>query len=225
MQIDTGQRAALRAALLVAMAMSVTACLGPTYGTDKTATEQLVEDVSNMATIKRPKNTGVAYTPRPAIVRPPETAVLPEPQRSVSEDNPAWVEAPEETRARLVAEADANPQSQTYRSPLARKSTVSSSGPRKVGASIRAQEAGPSSVDLVRAKQEEDRFRENLKVNKGAYTDRRRFLSDPPVDYRQPAQTAAAGDVGKSEREKERERIAAAKREKSGGWFKIPLPW
>ena len=77
MRISKGIRATARAVALVAVAASLSACLGPTYGTDKSSTAQLVDDISNMATIKPDRGPEIDYKPRPALVRPPETASLP----------------------------------------------------------------------------------------------------------------------------------------------------
>lgn len=224
MRKSNGFRAAARMIALAAMAASVSACLGPTYGTDKTATEQLVDDISSMASVKPDRGPEISYKPRPALVRPPESASLPQPQKSVAEDNPAWVESPEETRERLVASADANGNDFTYRSPLARAQRTD--GVAKVGPKPSVQSGSPSSLSMLKAQEQNRKFRENLKIQKGAYSDRRRYLSDPPLDYRKPADTAAAGELGEPEKEKERRRIAEATKENKG--FKLPkfsLPW
>ncbi len=42
----------------------------------------------------------------------------------------------------------------------------------------------------------------------------RRYLSEPPLEYRAPAPTAATDDLGKDEVKKERERKAAARKDK-----------
>lgn len=264
MGIKTGLSAALKAATLLCVAVSASACLGPTYGTDKTATEQLISDLGNVASIKPPNaDQTIAYTPRPEIVEPPNTTGLPLPEPSVAEVNDNWVESPEQTRERLIAEADANRNSTTYRSPLARPGTDSGDRP-VLGRSPAQADAGPSSIELMeqdagrprRARVAQaprlpevnsprardaggssiqvlrennsgrDRFQENLKISRGAYTDRRRFLSDPPAEFRQPAETAAVGDVGEPERAKERRRKAAATKDSKGFRLpKIPLPW
>lgn len=264
MKFWTSSRAAVRSVTLLIVAVSASACLGPTYGTDKTATAQLIDDLSDMTSIKPQKGQDIAYTPRPAIVKPPNSSTLPAPQQSVAESNAAWVESPEQTRTRLIAEADANQDSVNYRSPLARVSDRGSAAPLGVGESLTEADAGPTVLGLLRGdagrarpqavrnpkgpqlpamsprneesgltptqvlqqKDQDTRFQQNLKIQKGAYSDRRRYLSDPPLTYRAPAETAPVGDVGEPERVKEKRRIAnATKEKKSGSWFKIPVPW
>ena len=221
MRISKGIRATARTVALVAVAASLSACLGPTYGTDKSSTEQLVDDISNMATIKPDRGPAIDYKPRPALVRPPETANLPQPQQSVAAENPNWVESPEDSRNRLIAEADANRGDFAYRSPLARAG-------KPTGQAIgnpRLKDSTPTPLSVMRQERANKSFRENLKIKKGAYSDRRRFLSDPPLDYRKPAETAAVGELGEPEKQKERERIAAATKKKGFKLPKFSLPW
>jgi hypothetical protein len=193
-------RAGVTMGAIIAAGLALSGCLGPTYGTDKTATAQLIDDLGNIASIGSPKKgANIEYKPRPAIVQPSSATSLPQPQQNVAENNPAWVESPEETRQRLLAEADANSGNTAYSSPLA-KPEVSKrpSGPRLVG---RAAEAPPSVTNNAQQRQA---YQAARKVEKGAYSDRRRFLSDPPLAYRQPAETAPIGELGESERAKEK---------------------
>lgn len=211
MTMKTEYRASVTIGALIAASLTVSGCMGPTYGTDKTSTEQLIDDFGSIASIgQTQKGAGIEYKPRPTIVKPSDTASLPAPQQNLAENNPAWVESPEQTRARLVAEADSNADSSTYRSPLARRAASSADGSR----------AGGDISD--KAKQRKD-FQEARKIQKGAYSDRRRFLSDPPLTYRQPAETAPVGDLGEPERVKERRRISEAKKAGTGkrSWW----PW
>jgi hypothetical protein len=81
-----------------------------------TAHSLTISAISHRSALPR-KGESIEYKPRPAIVKPPETAGLPAPQQNIAENNPAWVESPEETRARLLAEADANSGNSAFRSP------------------------------------------------------------------------------------------------------------
>ncbi|WP_419906358.1 hypothetical protein [Hoeflea sp.] len=199
MNSTTGFRTGCALAGIVAASVLVSGCVSsPTYGTDKTANAQLIDDLSNIVSIIPPKrNSEVAYAPRPAIVEPPEGSggTLPAPQSSLaSTENPQWPESPEETRQRLREEAeDARG---NYRSPL-------STGSGAVTAEQREQ------------------FRQAKALQKGAYSGRR-YLSDPPVEYRQPSATAPVDDLGEPEFKKERARKKAAQKDK--GW-KIGNLW
>ena len=62
---------ALVLAPLVASGLALSGCMSsPTYGTDKTASEQLVGDLSNMMSFSPPKKEHIDYKPRPALVKP-----------------------------------------------------------------------------------------------------------------------------------------------------------
>ena len=224
MNFMKGYRVAATAGTLMAVVFLASGCLGPTYGTDKSSTEQLMDDLGNIVSVKPKQGPAIAYQPRPGIVKPPQTASLPTPQQSVSKNNPNWVEPPEATRERLIAEAAAHENEPGYRSPLATRTTGAGTPPTKLG---RAGDGPPSPLETASYDRQSREFKENLKIQRGSYSDRRRFLSDPPLTYRQPADTAPVGDPGESERDKEKRRIAAATKPGTrAGWFKMPkMPW
>ncbi|WP_283195279.1 hypothetical protein [Rhizobium sp. AN80A] len=179
----------LGACLTVAMAGTamMSGCTsGPRYGTDKTAFQQLTDDLgqSTSLTGAEPKNKGVKYNPRPGLVVPKtggqENLVAPQ-QSIASKDNPEWVGSPEETRARLVKEADENSDKSNYQSPLANNQIEG--GRRTTDAQTKA-------------------YREARAIQKGAYIDQRRFISDPPTEYRQVDDPAKLDDVGEPELKK-----------------------
>lgn len=92
--------------LALASLVVLAGCLGPTYGTDKTAGEQLMEDLGSSLSLRNSDTTKINYVPRPDLVQPPNAAVLPAPQKNVTEQAGAWIESPEERRARIRAEID-----------------------------------------------------------------------------------------------------------------------
>lgn len=223
MTMKTEYRACVSIGALIAASLALSGCLGPTYGTDKSSTEQLVDDLGSIASIgPQRRGADIDYNPRPDIVKPPATAGLPAPQQSIAENNPAWVESPEETRERLVAEAETNAGSPGFRSPLARRGVDSSAGgPTTVG---RAADGPPTPLQTAtRDKRQREAYQQARKIEQGAYSDRRRFLSDPPLTYRKPAETAPVGELGEPEKVKERRRLAEAKKAGTGkrNWW----PW
>lgn len=171
--------------VLSALALSASSCMGPRYGTDKTATAQLVDDIGDAASLSPTKKpVALAYQPRGALVKPSDdTLVVPE-KNMASKDNPQWVESPEETRTRLKAEADENASNGNYRSPLSTSVTEGK---------------------VLSPEQQRTAFREARKIQQGRYSDRRLFMSDPPLDYRQ-VEPDKLTDLGRPEAEKEKER-------------------
>lgn len=199
-------RVAAAAAGVVSLCVSLSSCMsGPTYGTDKTAMEQLADDLGSAVAIGTDTNKGkgTKYNPRPDLVLPPQTArsELAAPQQSLAtrDNNPQWLETPEETRQRLVAEADANKDNPRYRSPLL---------------------AGYGTAGTLTESQKWEQFREARKLQQGAYIDQRRFLTDPPAQYRQAQGSGSIDDLGvpESQKEKERKKKAAAARQGSSWW-------
>ena len=150
-----------------------------------------------------------------------DTANLPTPQQNVVEGNPAWVESPEETRKRLIADADANSDGSTFKSPLAKR--VASSGGSSEPTGGGAADGPPTPSQTLSAAKQRKAYQEGRKIQQGAYSDRRRYLSDPPLTYRKPAETAPVGELGEPEKVKERRRLAEAKKAGTGKrkWW----PW
>ncbi|MGV3550779.1 hypothetical protein [Rhizobium sp.] len=171
--------------VLSAVSMGAAGCMGPTYGTDKTATEQLVDDLGDSISIaptKRPEK--IAYQPRGQLVKPAEARLIAPQQNLASAENPNWVESPEQMRDRLKQEADDNVDNPNYRSPLI----------------VGVTEGKTKSVE-----QQATEYREARKIMEGR-ENRRRFMSDPPLEYRKVDDPAKLTDLGESEAAKDKRR-------------------
>lgn len=197
-----------RVAPLVASACALAVLSGcmssPTYGTDKTANEQLLEDVTGVLGVEAlaggKKQSEIAYSPRGQLVTPSSLEVLPEPQQELaSAGNPAWPESPEERRRRIRAEATENRDNPNYRSPVATR------------ASDTAFVSDGQRAEIQRIKRE---------TTQGEATNRR-YLSEPPLDYRVPEATAEAGSLGEDEWKK----AQRAKRAKGKSSWRDIVPW
>lgn len=200
---------------LVFSALTLAGCGSPTYGTGVTAEQQLLEDVTGALSLAPKRGPQIDYRPRPELVKPPTIEVLPPPQESIaSSDNPAWPESPEERLARIRAEATANQDNPRYRPniirdvPSERQPTASDDPNDGV--------IGPTSPE-----QRAEILRRRQIANQGSPTTRR-YLSDPPLDLRQPAPTAPVDDLGEDEWRKERAARSAAG--ESGGLRRL-IPW
>ena len=194
MKTKVSIRAVCVTAGALGVSMALSGCMSsPTYGTDKTANGHLIDGLTSMANIApQNKSTQSAYKPRPTVLlEPPEGAPLPTPQQSVATtDNPQWPESPEETRARLIAAADADTNPNDRAGPLATPAESS---------------------------EQFRQFREARARQKAAY-DGRQYLSDPPEEYRIPAETAPSDELGETEWKKEQRRKAAARKAKNRWW-------
>jgi hypothetical protein len=205
--MKTTQGISARAGILAVTvaAIGLSGCVGsPTYGTSKTANEQLIDDLGAAVSVTSdaPKQN-TKYNPRPAlVVATKQTGDLPAPQASLAnrENNPNWVESPEETRARLRDEAEANKDNPNYRSPLL---------------------AGNGTAGTMTESQKWEAFRAaRQNAENPGITGQRRTLTEPPTEYR-IADTAVLSDLGEPELQKERERKkAAADASKTSSWWK-----
>lgn len=187
---------------LFGASLLLTGCMGPTYGTSKTAGEQLIDDLGDAIMVQSSsaeEAKKIRYQPRGSLVVPKDKQALANPQQSVAgKDNAAWLESPEEMRERLRTEADENADNPNYRSPLASQGTTN----RKL-----------SSAEQTAA------YREARRLQMGAYADKRRYLSDPPIEYRRMPEEAQA-DLGEPEKQKERRRKKEARAAKQGSsWW------
>lgn len=213
--------AAVCAAALVAGCMS-----SPTYGTGKSTNVQLLEDLTGVVsteTLMRSQSKGseIAYTPRPEIVRPASLEVLPEPQQEVvSSDNPSWPESPEQRRARIRAEATANRDDVNFRPSVGGPRSASVTGPRVplTGPEAALNEGIPQ-VN-TRGSQAHEQAQARAAQKQGNPTERR-YLSEPPIDYRVPSANAPAGEIGQDEWQKER----SAKRSGGKTSWRDMVPW
>lgn len=189
----------------------VSGCVsGPTYGTDKTASQQLASDFSNLVSFRSANNNSTINTkPRPELVTPGPNAdkTLPPPQVDVVKSGtPDWPESPEHKRQRLRNEATANQGNPTYVSPIvsggASAAALSSTGLNGIH---RSQEQTNPRIEKA---QREDYLRRKKELAGGSAT-QRKYLSEPPLSYRQPAATAPVGEKGEDESKKERARKKA----------------
>ena len=183
--------------------LALSSCVGgPTYGTSQTASEQLLDDLGSIASIGSAKRKAdVAYEPRPGLIVPSDKGKLVDPQQSLAgKDNPNWVESPEEARKRLIADADANANNPNYRSPLL---------------------VNPNTGKPLTEGEQLAAFRAAKAQTQGTYSDRRRFLTDPPLAYRK-TDSANLTDLGTPEKEKEKLRQKAAEQAGTGKqWWQI----
>lgn len=195
----------VKIAALGGLCLALASCQSPTYGTGKSAMEQLADDVGNSVALGGDPAPKVNYAARPALVVPPNARgqQLAQPQQSVSnrEVNSAWLESPEETRERLRAEADANENNPNYRSPLL---------------------AGNGTNGQLTETQKWEAFRKAKQEAKGGNVvgnQQRRFLTDPPVEYRSAAPEELT-DLGEPESKKERQRKKNASQAGTGSsWW------
>lgn len=206
--------------------LALSGCVSsPTYGTDKTAGAQLFDDVSNMASFGQGKKKArIDYKPRPDLVRPApgEKGALPQPQDSVAQaGDPAWPESPEERRKRLRDEITAKRDDPNFVSPVEQDGPVADNARQILPSGSSRREDYESRTPTFDSSKVAAYKKAREQQMQGSSTTRR-YLSEPPLTYREPASTAAVGELGEDEARKERDRKKAAG--KSKGWRDY-LPW
>ncbi|WP_192179570.1 hypothetical protein [Mesorhizobium amorphae] len=222
----TYARVALLAPLVVS-GLALSGCMGsPTYGTDKTAGEQLAGDLSSAFSISPKRGEKIDYKPRPELVKPApgQKENLPPPQESIETASADWPESPEARRARLRADATAHQDDPAYQSQIVDDVQTDPAAVKKAladSASSHPPRWSPADSDKGRAAEIQRRLAEGKQGDPNT----RKYLSEPPLDYRVAASTAPQGDIGEDEYKKERRlKKEAAAKSKSGGMFDW-LPW
>lgn len=204
---------------------------GTTYGTGTSHEEQTVKSMYNMLSIKPPEQPKIDYEARPDLVMPANKQVLPAPGNAstVASDGQQWPVAPEQRIATARAQAP-QPHDRSGNLPVeylssekegirnsARLYQVSRANTRDGGQFIK--EIRDEAANGGAISSEVKRRREQLNYSTGV---QRKFLTEPPSEYRQPAATAEAGDAGFDDKQIA-EQIAAAKRKEkqndSGMWI------
>lgn len=200
-------------------AFGLSGCMSsPTYGTGKTAGRQLMEDVTGILSLGPTKSEPIDYKPRPGLVTPADASELPSPQQNVvTAGTAAWPESPEMRRARLRADATERRDDPGYRP------AIRSSGTSVALSDPMSREAQRQGVTTDAAKSRKE-FNRRLAASQQGDPDVRRYLSEPPLEYRAPAETAPADDVGVDEHKKERQRKAAARKKEKSSWRDL-VPW
>ncbi len=205
-------------------ALALSGCVGgTTYGTGVTQEEQLIKDLEGMISFgSKTRKAPINHAARPNLVMPPKTAALPVPlDQESSSSNANWPESPEQRLARVRGEAEQpDPRSgEISVEEMKRKKIGIAQDSRKADA-VEMDKDGHAAINSLRdgtyknAKMLKDKYAYSSGVN-------RKYLTEPPVEYRTPVSTAPIGDLGISEAEKERraEKAAKVKRQEDTGMW------
>lgn len=180
-------------------------CSGNTYGTGVSSEKQLLDDVSSIVTIgSGDKKEQIRYDSRPKLIKPTHVAALPPPAESVKADSGYFPEDPEEKRARMLKQLEESgdlgsiDESQLPPDILAlRKEAQERARKRKVT----SNKDGDCFVCDYEDRKDLDKKRLAAKTaEREQYgVPKRKWLTEPPDEYRTPAETAPVGEVGEEE--------------------------
>ncbi len=203
----------LNLAVVLTAGVVLSGCVGgTTYGTGVSQEAQTVKDLTNILSLKKKRNT-IDYASRSDIVVP-EQKTLVEPQApQSSQATPDWPESPAQRIARIRAEAEeANGGSLGQQVAFANQDKDLPTAPRKkilksapLGQGVPNISCDPDGIIMRRCSDSEIRNAvlqaRNPQTSSGTTVAQRRYLTEPPVEYRTPASTAVIGDAGYSEEE------------------------
>ena len=213
---------------LVASGLALSGCMGsPTYGTDKTAAEQLAGDLTGAVSFAPKRKDPIDYKPRPTLVKPApgQKEALPAPQESIETASAEWPESPEQRRARLRADATAHQNDPNYQAEIVDDVQTDPASVKKAMADSGSSHPPawtPADSDKGRAAEIQRRTAEGKQGDPTT----RKYLSEPPLAYRAAADTAPQGELGEDEYKKERRlKKEAAAKSKSGGLFDWLPSW
>ncbi len=170
----------LACAAVAAAGVSLSACNSITYGTGTSPGAQTLKDVTGIAEIGGNKKEKIDYEPRPSIVVPPTTASLPQPVDGNEALGPDWPNDPDEKTAKLkatVAAMEAEGKHINIRLPEGAeppKDPYADLTPKERNALVRKLAAQAKGVVAVDANGNPVR----------------RYLSEPPIAYREADPTA-----------------------------------
>jgi hypothetical protein len=197
----------------------------PTYGTDKTANAQLVDDLGNALSFTPKKKERIDYKPRPALVKPAagQREALPVPQDNITQTaSGQWPESPEQRRKRLRDEATAHQEDPTYRAQIVDDIQVDRAAMNEALKQSASNHPPPPGSDLGNTAARRAEIARRKAEGKQGDPKTRKYLSEPPLAYRVSAATAPQGELGEDEYKKARRLKAEAT--KSKGLFDW-LPW
>ena len=177
-----GGMAALAATLVLA------GCSGTTYGTGTSPGLQTVEDLAGIASLSSAKKDPIDYQPRPKVVLPPEMAALPAPTTADSTTTVSadWPNDPDALRAKIRADAAAR---EASGAPTPEFKLPPGSTPTPALANSRDSDAPLTPEEQAKVKKLFADARGGLAVDANG-NPIRRYLTDPPPDYRVPDPTA-----------------------------------
>jgi hypothetical protein len=165
-------------------------CGMTTYGTGQVPEMALFTEMSGGILNKNKKKEPIEYQPRAPLVMPPSTetaaAELPEPMETASAASPDWPMALEERVGPAGGDRPHELQAEARRlRPLAGVFPDQETRP-----TYDIDESGRTEYyKIVHNKNKRDEFRQAVAESKGYGSSERRYLTDPPLTYREPVAT------------------------------------
>ena len=189
-------------------AITLAGCTGgTTYGTGTSHEAATIKSLGSMLSLKKEKKN-ITYNSRPELVMPANKNILPQPvkQQALGVDQ-EWPETPEQRIANVSGAAPAPDYNNRSSGSLPVEYITDTNKPG-IRNSARLhknkfQNPRATSVDFIKAikddangvgeSQRAREAREQISFSTGV---KRKFLTEPPTEYRTPSENAEAGDLG-----------------------------
>lgn len=184
MKVSTASRAAPVAAALAAL---LAGCSSTTYGTGEAPELAMFREVSGG--FGGDKKAAIDYQPRAPLVLPPKAELRP-PVESAETAAAAWPDDPDK---RVAASRYGDPNDNNSRDDLTPEEVARLKPLAALSRDRRADDTDEnekSTLALIRDRDAGKKFEAALAEAEGTGTGERRYLTDPPEEYRQPAATA-----------------------------------
>ncbi len=185
--------------LFVALAspMALGGCaMTSTYGTGQAPEMALFREMTG-GLLSKEKKGPIDYQPRAPLVLPPSGEQLPAPVETASITNPDWP-VDSEDRAIMHDDGDGNPDNDITREDYRRLKPLAgilSPGTHPTPAQNDLQAERDEYYRFVRQGSHREEFAKAVAETKGYTRKERRYLTDPPEELREPADTAPVAEV------------------------------
>jgi hypothetical protein len=178
-------------AALAVSAASLGGCMSTsTYGTGSSPEMAILDEISGGLTAK--KKASIDYQPRAPLVLPPSTQ-LREPAQSAAASNAAWPSDPDQRVAGSSNfDPETNPEGRFTQADSARVAPLAGVMTGRGNAQERRlrDPERDKAMDVVHRQNMNKEFKAALDEKNGVGVTERRYLTDPPEAYREPAGTA-----------------------------------
>ncbi len=194
---------------------ALSGCMGGnTYGTGVSQEAQLASDVGGLLLLGGEKKAPIEYSARPKLVKVARAGELPPPAERITSDSAYFPTNPEEKRAARIAALENGEKLEGAAVPRSGYGSAKGQKAHKFHNGDHEESAAEMQRISVQGREERlKRAAEARGIGLGGGAPRK-YLTQPPAEYRTPAETAAVGNVGeyeKSEAEKKTKPII-------GGW-------
>lgn len=206
--MTTGKPISALAGVLLASVVLSGCVGGTTYGTGVAQEKATVEDLANILSVRKKNKVRIDYDPRPDLVVPKEKQLV-APTESAAVNDQDWPESPEQRIAKLRKEADAAQETTASQNNFSRSQKLHRSIKPGEGVEIKEAPIGQGipniscdpNGEIMRACTPQEisnavraQRKEIASVGKTGY--KRRYLTEPPIEYRTPSDGAPVGDEG-----------------------------